>query len=91
MEINKLSNNYPVDLKSAPKRTIAQPEQAAVAAERKDSISDDWQLLEQANQELSQLADVDMDKVNAMRAALKDGSFELDLADLAGQMLGQHS
>ncbi|MBY5920014.1 flagellar biosynthesis anti-sigma factor FlgM [Ferrimonas balearica] len=90
MEINKLSSNFPASL-AAQKSPISSPEtSAAPLPKQKDAISEDWQLLEQAEQELATLNDVDMDKVNALRSALSEGRFELDLNDLAQSMLEQH-
>ncbi|MBY6185920.1 flagellar biosynthesis anti-sigma factor FlgM [Marinobacter hydrocarbonoclasticus] len=90
MEINKLASNFPANL--ATQKSPAQPSEAPLAAQPKgkDPISDDWQLLEQAEQELAGLSDVDMDKVNALRSALSEGRFDLDLNELAQSMLEQH-
>ncbi|MBY5991984.1 flagellar biosynthesis anti-sigma factor FlgM [Ferrimonas balearica] len=90
MEINKLSANYPTNL-SAEKKPVAPAEARPVSPQAsKESISGDWQLLEQAEQELATIDEVDMDKVNALRAALSEGRFDLNLADLAQSMLEQH-
>ncbi len=90
MEINKLSSNFPASLATA-KSPVNTPEgHAAPLPKQREAISDDWQLLEQAEQELAGLSDVDMDKVNALRSALTEGRFELDLNDLAQSMLEQH-
>ncbi|SHH19737.1 flagellar biosynthesis anti-sigma factor FlgM [Ferrimonas marina] len=90
MEINKLSSNFPVDLKSASQPASAKPAPASQKPANKEAISEDWQLLDQANRELAEMADVDLEKVNALRTQLKNGTFDLDLSDLAGSMMEQH-
>ncbi|MBY6093271.1 flagellar biosynthesis anti-sigma factor FlgM [Ferrimonas balearica] len=90
MEINKLSSNYPASL-ATQKKPVHTPDAApSPRPQHKEAISDDWQLLEQAEQELAGLNDVDMDKVNALRNALSNGQFELNMNDLAKSMLEQH-
>lgn len=54
------------------------------------STSDDWQLLDQAKPQLAQLAEVDSDKVSGLRQAIANGTFRIDIGEIAEAMLRQH-
>ncbi|QIZ76802.1 flagellar biosynthesis anti-sigma factor FlgM [Ferrimonas lipolytica] len=54
------------------------------------AISSQFQLLEDGAQQLAQLPEVDIDRVAALSAALADGSFNIDLNEIATAMTDQH-
>lgn len=101
MEIQKIHNPISSDAIStnsisselrASQQKSSQMAQADVTAHapKQASISQDWQLLEKSQLALQALDDVDTDKVNALREAIKNGDFNLDLAQIADKMIKQH-
>lgn len=53
-------------------------------------VSPQAQQLESLQQELSALPDVDLERVNQVRAELKQGDFNVDLNELASAILNTH-
>ncbi|WP_394202840.1 flagellar biosynthesis anti-sigma factor FlgM [Shewanella waksmanii] len=93
MEITKV--NSPLSAEVGVNKRAQQPvptnEQPAKSnAGAAQSTSEDWQLLVEAKPQLAEIADVDSDKVAALRQALTDGSFRIDLDEIASAMLRQH-
>ncbi|WP_298439570.1 flagellar biosynthesis anti-sigma factor FlgM [uncultured Ferrimonas sp.] len=68
----------------------AAPQQTAPEQTQGSAISNDFMQLEQAATELSQLPEVNLDKVAALRQALESGNFELDLDAISEGLLEQH-
>jgi negative regulator of flagellin synthesis FlgM len=64
--------------------------EVVTSAPKQTSISQDWQLLEKSQVALQSLDDVDTNKVNALRDAINNGDFNLDLAQVAEKMMKQH-
>ncbi|MCE9686236.1 flagellar biosynthesis anti-sigma factor FlgM [Shewanella sp. AS16] len=89
MEIHKIGSTLSTEMTSGKSRASAPPQEISHLPPQQ-VISQDWQLLEQSQQDLGQLADVDSAKVDALRQALKDGSFDLDLSAIADKMISQH-
>lgn len=91
MEIQKIHSAINAEIGVSKRKTDQVPQaEVATPAQKPASISQDWQLLEKSHLALQQLADVDTDKVNALRASIANGSFTLDLAEIAEKMLKQH-
>ncbi|QDE30285.1 flagellar biosynthesis anti-sigma factor FlgM [Shewanella polaris] len=95
MEIQKIHSTINTDSISTEVRAnkhknnqTTQTETATPAP--KQGISQYWQLLEKSQVALQMLDDVDTDKVNALRDAIKNGDFNLDLAQIAEKMIKQH-
>ena len=62
----------------------------SVQASPQSTVSQDYKVLSEAHAQLSQLPEVDLEKVNQLRHALQDGSFDLDLEKTAAALLTQH-
>ncbi|KVW99801.1 flagellar biosynthesis anti-sigma factor FlgM [Shewanella frigidimarina] len=96
MEIQKIHSTISTDSIStevrAHKHKNNQTLQTEVvtSAPKQTSISQDWQLLEKSQVALQSLDDVDTNKVNALRDAINNGDFNLDLAQVAEKMMKQH-
>jgi len=50
----------------------------------------DAQLLNEANEKLSEMSEVDMDKVNQVKQAIRDGEITFNLASLSQAIADEH-
>lgn len=92
MEISKLSASIATTKtnKTEGKVEIVETNSTLTAETNKTSISPDWKLLETSKQDLKHTDDVDLEKVAALKQALKDGTFDIDASQIASAMLKQH-
>ncbi|MGI2258609.1 flagellar biosynthesis anti-sigma factor FlgM [Shewanella sp. GXUN23E] len=91
MEIRKTTTPA-VTLVSGQKPASTQVKQAeSQPAKQQTAVSQDWHLLEQGHEQLKTTSDFDADKVAALRQSLKEGTFDLDVSQIASAMLRQHA
>ncbi|MCL1140464.1 flagellar biosynthesis anti-sigma factor FlgM [Shewanella pneumatophori] len=92
MEISKLNSTIHTELATSKNKTpVTQVADAPVPAMLpQQEVSDDCRLIEAAQPQLEQLPDFDLSKVAQVRQSLIDGSFKLDLEQLAETMVQQH-
>ncbi|PKG56089.1 flagellar biosynthesis anti-sigma factor FlgM [Shewanella sp. Choline-02u-19] len=94
MEISKVSSTISADMgmsKSKTQSAIPVPEKpVATPIKAQQEVSEDCRLLEHTKHSLEQLPDFDLSKVEQLRQSLVDGSFELNLEELAETMVQQH-
>ncbi|MFT5787985.1 MAG: negative regulator of flagellin synthesis FlgM [Shewanella sp.] len=94
MDISKISSMLNADMgmsKSKTQSAVPVPEKPAAAPiQAQQEVSEDCRLLEHTQNSLEQLPDFDLSRVEQLRQSLVDGSFELDLEQLAETMVQQH-
>ncbi|MCL1050891.1 flagellar biosynthesis anti-sigma factor FlgM [Shewanella abyssi] len=94
MDISKVSSMLNADMgmsKSKTQSAALVPEKpVAVPIKVQQEVSEDCKLLEHTKYSLEQLPDFDLNKVEQIRQSLVDGSFELNLEQLAETMVQQH-
>ncbi|WP_052772023.1 flagellar biosynthesis anti-sigma factor FlgM [Vibrio mexicanus] len=95
--MNPISSNHPSLVNAstqnqettAPrKETIAEQKLAEVTPF--STVSQQARELESMQQELRSLPDVDLERVNQIRAELQQGTFSVDLDELAGAIFSTH-
>ena len=91
MEISKLNSTIHTELAMSKSKTPVIPlAEASAVIKPQQEVSDDCRLIESAQPQLEQLPDFDLGKVAQIRQSLIDGSFELNLEQLAETMVQQH-
>ncbi|QQX80534.1 flagellar biosynthesis anti-sigma factor FlgM [Shewanella sp. KX20019] len=94
MDISKVSSMLNAEMgmsKSKTQSAAPMPEKpVAVPIKAQQEVSEDCKLLEHTKYSLEQLPDFDLNKVEQIRQSLVDGSFELNLQQLAETMVQQH-
>ncbi|WP_144212048.1 flagellar biosynthesis anti-sigma factor FlgM [Shewanella donghaensis] len=95
MDINKISSPVTADMGTTKSKANNTPKPEVVelsprAMPTQNAVSDDWQLIEKTQPQLAQVDDFDADKVAQLRQALQQGTFSLDVEQLAEAMKQTH-
>ena len=94
MEISKFNQPSPVTTATTnTAKTAVNPEStpASVTQTNQAKISHDFAVLSQAQQALNDIPEVDLERVAQVQQSIKDGSFSIDLEQIAEVMSQQHS
>lgn len=93
MEISKFNQSAVINSakSAATKSTSPATEKSVITSESTPAkISHDFEVLSQAQQQLSSIAEVNLEKVAAVQQSIKGGSFSIDLEQIADAMSKQH-
>ncbi|MBM7072865.1 flagellar biosynthesis anti-sigma factor FlgM [Shewanella sp. 202IG2-18] len=93
MEISKFNQSTVINsAKSAATKNASPATEKSVITSESDpaKISRDFEVLSQAQQQLSSIAEVNLEKVAAVQQSIKDRSFSIDLEKIAESMSKQH-
>ncbi len=100
--MNPISSNHPslVNASTQNQETVAPhtetPRKETIAEQKLaeitpfSTVSQQARELESMQQELRSLPDVDLERVNQIRAELQQGTFSVDLDELAGAIFSTH-
>ena len=93
MEISKFNQASPITTAktNTAKTTVkAESSSAAVTETNAAKISQDFEILSQAQQQLSSISEVSLEKVAEVQQSIKNGSFNINLEHIAEAMSQQH-